>query len=141
VTSWSAIVGVTLAATGVGAVIGAVVAGVGAVVAEVIGDILDTNTPKCNGVAFADKVVLNGAEIAQGTNNPDNKMIITRNSTNPDIPSDCGHPSSGDITTSVTLILSESVRQFLGTKGDLAQGIKKALKLRPPVGIRSLIEA
>jgi hypothetical protein len=145
--SWGAITGVGIAAAtgaetaGIGAVVGAVVAGVVAVLGEVVGDVLDANTPKCNGVAFTDKVVLNAAEIAQGTNNPDLKMIITRNSTNPDIPSDCGHPSSGDITTSVTLVLTESVRHFLGTKGDLAEGIKKSLKLTPPVSIRSLIEA
>jgi hypothetical protein len=147
ITSWTSITGVGIAAAtgaetaGNGAVVGAVVAGVGAVVAELVGDILDSNTPKCNGVAFADKVVLNAAEIAQGTNNPDNKMFITRNSTNPDIPSDCGHPSSGDITTSVTLVLSESVRHFLGTKGDLSNGIKKGLKLSSPLSLRSLIEA
>jgi hypothetical protein len=141
VTSYTAIVGVGLAASGVGAVVGAIVAGVGAVIGELVGDLIGSD-PKCNGVAFADKIVLTGADIAAGTNNPNEQMTITRTSGNPDIPSECGHPSSGEITFSVTAVPVESVKRFLGSKGDLTQGIKKALNLTQlPISVRSLIEA
>jgi hypothetical protein len=103
---------------------------------------IDANTPKCNGVAFADKIIITEEDLRKGTSNPNGTMTITRNSTNPDIPTDCGHPSSADITTSVTLVLTESVRRFLGNKGDLAQGIRKGLNLPlgRPISVRSLIE-
>jgi hypothetical protein len=151
--SWGAIVSVGFAVgvatgppgavvTAAAAVAVAVVAGLAAVLGEVFGDITDANTPKCNGVAFTDKIILTEEDLQNGTSNPNGRMIITRNSTNPDIPADCGHASSADITTSVTLVTAESVRRFLGNRGDLAQGIVKGLKL--PLGraisVRSLIE-
>ena len=139
-TTWTSLVGVGLAATGVGALPGAIVAGVGAVLGELIGDLVDSNNPQCNGLAFADKIVLNGAYLRESTDNPDGQMIITRHATNPDIPSDCGHASEADITTAVILIQDESVGEFLGTKGDLSRGMKAALSLSTPVSVRSLIE-
>jgi hypothetical protein len=128
----------------VASIVGAVVAGLAAVLGEVVGDVIDTFevSPKCNGVAFADKIVLTESDLRQGTNNPNGTMMITRNSTNPDIPSDCGHPSSADITTSVKLIATESVIRFLGKRGDLTQGIRNGLKLPrgEAISVRSLIE-
>jgi len=147
ITSYTAIVGVGIAVAtagetaGVGAIVGAIVAGVGAVVAELVGDLIGSD-PKCNGVAFADKIVLTGADIAAGTNNPTGQMTVTRTSGNPNIPSECGHPSSGEITFSVTTVPVESVKRFLGPKGNLSQGIKKALNLTQlPISVRALIEA
>jgi hypothetical protein len=140
ITTYTAVVSVGLAATGVGAVAAAVVAGVGAVLGEIFGGLLGSD-PKCNGLAFADKVVLTSGEIAQGTSNSTGQMTITRNAGNPDIPKDCGRPSSADITFSVTAIPVESVRRFLGSKGNLKQGLKEGLNLtKLPVSIRSLID-
>lgn len=141
ITSFTAIVGVGLAATGVGAVLGAVVAGVGAILGELIGGLIP-GIPKCNGVAFADKILLTSGELATGTSNSSGILSITRTSGNPNIPSECGHASSAEITFSVTTVPFESVKKFLGSKGDLSQGIKKALNLTQlPISVRSLIEA
>jgi hypothetical protein len=141
VTTWSAIVSVGLAASGVGAVAAAIVAGVGAVLGEILGAIIK-DIPKCNGTAFANKIIRTGSQLVAETNQLTQVEIITDHSGNPDIPTDCGTPSVGDVTISVTPVLTESVKGFLGRKGDLSQGIKKGLNLtQTPISIRSLIEA
>ena len=139
--AWSTLIGVGVATVtgGVAAVVGAAVAGLGSLLGELLGDVFP-GTPNCNGLAFADKYALSASELAGGTNNVDGQMIITRTSENPDIPSDCGHPSVGEITVSITAVPLESTRKFLGPRGDLSRGIKKALNLTETTTLRHLIE-
>ena len=138
-TTFTSIVGIGLATLKGIEGIASVTTGVGAVLAELVGDLIP-GTPKCNGTAFADKVLLSGAQLAADTTNLSGRTMVTRTVGNPDTPSDCGHAPSADITFSVSALRFESIQRFLGSKGDLRQGIKKALHLTPPIGLRSLIE-
>ncbi len=149
IASWSAITGIAIAITtgaetaGIGAIAGAVVSGIGAVLGEIAGDLTPT-PPKCNGLVFADIVSLTGTELADQTNNAAETFSVTSQplTDGQSHPDDCGHVAQTVVTFSVTSVPFESVRHFLGSKGDLSQGIKKALSLSDPViSVRSLIES
>jgi hypothetical protein len=135
-----AIVGVAGAATGIAAVPAAIIGGVVAVFGEIAGDLIGDSPPKCNGVAFANKITLTGKELADQVSAAGGTLISTHFSSNPDIPSACGHPSGADVTFAVVAVPSESVRFFLGRSLDLSLGIRKAMNLAAPTSLRSLIE-
>jgi hypothetical protein len=118
----------------------AIAAGVVAVLGEIAGDLLSDSPPKCNGVAFANKITFTGKELDDQVNAAGGTLVSTNFSTNPDIPKDCGHPSGADISFVVVSIPKESVKLFLGRNHDLSIGIKKSMDVVPPVSLRSLIE-
>ena len=139
---WGAMIGVGAALGGIGAVAGAVIGGVIAVLGEIIGDITPDD-PKCNGVVFADKYPLTGSNLAKATSNPQSAFSVTTHYTDATSPhpDDCGHLAETDVTFTVIAVPVESVTTFLGSRGDLRQGLRRLQPGVPVISVRSLIES
>jgi hypothetical protein len=112
---------------------------------EIVGALFPEK-PKCNGVAFAERISFLDAKLSRETQTATGlrEFVVTRKSINPDLPEDCGHPPDTDVTFSVRLVPFESVREFLGSKGDLRLGINRIGRMlqptEPVISVRSLIE-
>jgi len=128
--TWAAAVAVAGAATGGAAAVAvAVIAGLAAI-GQAILSIFFKNV-NCNGVVGADKIPLRGSDLVRQTDNADKRFLMTSNAGNPDIPSDCGHPSEINVVISISKIPFYSLRQFFSDK----------LFLRLGGGIRSSLSA
>jgi hypothetical protein len=138
--TWTSLVAVGIAATGVGAIPAAIIAGVGAVLSEVIGDLVP-DTPHCNGVVVAQKIPLTAGEIARGVADGLGTMRFTQHGENTDIPDACGHPSEADVTYSITAVPAESTESFLGPTGDLQKGIRRLRADQTIISVRDLIQS
>jgi hypothetical protein len=117
VAAWAGLLGVASAATsGAAAVLLAIDAGLLAVVGLLIKDPLN-----CDGVVGANKRFFTGVELRQGTNNPQQTLLISDRSGTTDAPSGCGQ-SDIVMTFSASFVPFYSVKDFLVSKSALTGG-------------------
>jgi hypothetical protein len=115
VAAWAGLLGVAGAATGgFAAVVLAIDAGLLAVAGLLIKDPLN-----CDGVVGANKRFFTEVELRQGTNNPQQTLLISDRSGTTDAPSGCGQ-SDIIMTLSVTFVPYYSMKAFLISKSALA---------------------
>jgi len=148
--TWTAAVAVAAVATGGTAAIAAAVVAALAAIGGVIVGIFSKDPPNCNGAVGADKIPLRGSDLLERTNGPENTFSLTSNSGNPDIPSDCGHPSEITVTISVTRFLFYSLRGFFNEKsiGPAFRGLRTSFQASFPTlfegkttSVRNVIES
>jgi hypothetical protein len=91
----------------------AIAAGLAAVAGILLKDV-----PNCDGVVGGNKRLFTGAELKQGTNNPQQMLLVSEHSGNPVAPDGCGG-SDIVVTFSVTFLPFYSMKDFLISMFDL----------------------